>query len=219
MVLPILQGPLKGKKWIKGSGVNSYWLGTFELYNQQAFIDNIKKNDVVFDLGGQAGFYTLLASDLVGPSGKVVVFEPLPFNIYNINKHLKMNHCKNVEVVEAAVMDYEGEAGFYQKGANTSDGQICEDGEIKVKTMTIDGWIKAGKLPIPNFMKIDVEGTEAEVLEGAKETLTKYHPILVLSGTYDKIKWLSSLGYDLKPTYGTGMPAGDFLCVYKNNRT
>ena len=55
----ILQGRLKGKKWIKGSGVNGYWLGTYELEKQKMFEKNIKRGDVVFDIGANVGIYSL----------------------------------------------------------------------------------------------------------------------------------------------------------------
>jgi hypothetical protein len=82
MTLFVLQGKLKGKKWIRGAGVHGYWLGTYELKKQEAFEKAVKKGDVVFDIGAHAGFYALLASSLVGESGKVFAFEPLPRNVF-----------------------------------------------------------------------------------------------------------------------------------------
>jgi len=81
VVVRIMQGHLKGKKWIKGSGVNGYWLGTYELAQQKIFQKYMKEGNVVFDIGAHVGFYTLLATQLVGKKGKVFSFEPNPRNI------------------------------------------------------------------------------------------------------------------------------------------
>jgi len=103
-ILPILQGNLKGKKWIVGSSNHGCWLGTYEFAKQRLFSETIREGSVVYDIGAHVGFYTLLASVLVGPKGKVVAFEPLPRNIYYLKKHLRLNQCKNVILVEAAVL-------------------------------------------------------------------------------------------------------------------
>ena len=85
-VLPILQGRLRGKKWVIGSGVFGYWLGTYEFEKQKLFTKTVKKGDIVFDVGAQAGFYSLLAAELIGEKGKVFAFEPMPDNISYLKK-------------------------------------------------------------------------------------------------------------------------------------
>ncbi len=51
MVMPILQGSLRGKKWIVGSGEHGYWLGSYEYQKRLAFEKTIKRNTVVYDIG------------------------------------------------------------------------------------------------------------------------------------------------------------------------
>ena len=92
--MPIMQGRLKGKKWIVGSSVHGCWLGSYEFDKQLLFERTITQGSIVFDLGGNVGFYTLLASELVGPDGKVFVFEPVPRNLYYLKEHLRLNHVK-----------------------------------------------------------------------------------------------------------------------------
>lgn len=101
----ILQGPLKGKKWFKNSGVNGYWLGTYELEKQKFFEKTVKKGNVIYDIGANVGFYTLLAAELIGEEGKIFAFEPLPRNIFYLKKHIKINKFNNIVVIEAAVSD------------------------------------------------------------------------------------------------------------------
>src|ERR1035438_590714 len=63
--MPILQGPLYGKRWIVGSSNHGCWLGSYEYPKQKAISAAIKRGDVVYDLGANVGFYSLLASVLV----------------------------------------------------------------------------------------------------------------------------------------------------------
>jgi len=178
-VLPILQGKLKGKKWIIGSGVFGYWLGTYELEKQKLFGKIVKKGDVVYDVGAHVGFYTLLAAELVGPNGKVFAFEPLPRNIFYLKKHIKINKCNNVEIIEAAVSDKEGETNFLESESTTS--RLDQKGSLKVKTVSLDNLWREGKVLPPDLIKIDVEGAELEVLKGAKDLIETKKPTIFLS--------------------------------------
>ena len=66
MIVPILQGRSRGKKWIIGFGNMEYWLGSFEYEKRILFEKEVSKSSVVYDIGAHVGFYTLLASELVG---------------------------------------------------------------------------------------------------------------------------------------------------------
>lgn len=200
-VISILQGKLKGKKWIKGSGVNGYWLGIYEIEKQKLFEKIVKPGDVVFDIGAHVGFYTLLASELVGENGKVFAFEPLPRNINYLKKHIELNKRKNVFVVESAVSDIEGEAYFGESRDSFYGRIINEQSDMKVGSVILDNLIKNNELPAPNVLKIDVEGNELLVLKGAENMLKQYHPSIFLA-THNKktrnncLNFLKNLGYN-----------------------
>jgi FkbM family methyltransferase len=199
----IVQGKLKGKKWIKGSGVNGYWLGSYESEKVSLFEKTLKKGNTVFDIGAHVGFYTLLSAELAGKEGKVFSFEPLTANYEYLKKHIEINNYKNIIPFNVAVSDKDGFASFKQ-GENTSTGQLTSEGEIRVRTIAIDDWINNKKLPVPDILKIDVEGAEFAVLKGAVNLLNRYHPIIFLSthsgGIHKKCcDLLLSLGYKLKP--------------------
>ena len=68
--VPILQGKLKGQKWIVGSSNHGCWLGSYEYEKRLRFEGEVQKDSVVYDIGANVGFYTLLASKLVGGNGK-----------------------------------------------------------------------------------------------------------------------------------------------------
>ena len=100
MILPILQGRLRGKKWIVGAGEHGYWLGSYELNKRQAFEREVKPGAVVFDIGANVGFFSLLAAVLAGRKGKVYAFEPLPRNVSFLRKHAALNQLDTIEVFE-----------------------------------------------------------------------------------------------------------------------
>src|SRR5713101_1261535 len=76
-VVRILSGQLRGKRWIVGSGIYRCWLGWYESEKQLIISQDVRPNTVFYDVGANVGFYSLLASMLVG-AGKVFSFEPVP---------------------------------------------------------------------------------------------------------------------------------------------
>src|SRR5687767_8704385 len=97
-VLRVLSGPLRGRRWIAGAATHGCWLGTYERFVQRIFVEHVRPGGVVYDVGANAGFFTLLASKLAGSSGRVYAFEPMERNLHYIRKHLQMNRVENVEV-------------------------------------------------------------------------------------------------------------------------
>lgn len=180
--IPILQGPLRGKKWIAGSSNHGCWLGSYEYAKQRAFSAAIKRGHSVYDLGANVGFYSLLASVLVGPGGRVFSFEPVPRNIKFLRTHLEMNGVSNCSVWEVAVGRCEGTAGF-DAGTNPSTGHLTvkSSGTFTVRTVSLDSLVSSGELSPPNVIKCDIEGGEYDALTGAADILAKYAPTILLA--------------------------------------
>ena len=210
-VFPILQGCLKGRKWIVGSGEHGYWLGWYEIGKRQAFEAAIPEGAVVYDIGANVGYYSLMAAVLAGPKGHVYAFEPLPRNVNFMRRHVAINKMEDlITVLDVAVSDQSGEAAF-DLGASTSMGHLAESGEIKVKQVKLDELVAAGEVRPPDYMKIDVEGAEAEVLSGAMTLLEKYRPILFLDthqreAHHATVDILKGLGYTLHCLDGKPLP-------------
>lgn len=213
MVLPILQGELRGKKWISGSSDHGCWLGSYEYEKQRLFVQYILPGDLVLDVGAHVGFYTLLASTLVGKKGTVIAFEPLPDNLVYLRKHLRLNQNKNVRIVEAAVSDTDGKAWF-KKGASSSRGAVSLSGDVEVSTISLDGLVSRGMIRNPSLIKMDIEGGEYRALLGADALLRQYHPTIFLATHGQDVHrrccdYLRSLGYSLKPVDGTDVAKTD----------
>src|SRR5437016_2709331 len=103
MVVPVLQGRLRGARWIVGSSTHGCWLGTYESPKQDAFARAIRPGDLVVDAGANVGFYTLLAARIAGPTGRVVAFEPVARNLDYLRRHVELNHVHNVRIEACAL--------------------------------------------------------------------------------------------------------------------
>jgi len=179
IIITCKQGPLKGFRLL-GVVPIRFLKGTYEKELTNAFTNVAKDGYIIYDIGAHMGWYTLIASRLVGPSGKVFAFEPHPYNLRILNKHLEINNISNCIVIPAAVSDRSGKARF-KLGTGTGTGHLSDFGEIEVETVCIDDLVSQGVLLPPNIIKIDVEGSEIKVLNGALYTLQLYHPIIFLS--------------------------------------
>lgn len=180
LAIPVLQGPLRGTRWVVGASNHGCWLGSYEYSKQRAFQKVVRKGSVVYDIGANVGFYTLLASQFVGRSGRVFAFEPVPRNCRLLRAHLEINCVDNVSVLEMAVSSMNGKAVF-DLGANHSMGHLAACGTLNVPTITIDTFVFDQAMPGPEVIKIDVEGAELEVLKGASQTLCRHRPLILLA--------------------------------------
>lgn len=186
LVMPILQGPLRGKRWITGSSIHRVWLGSYEVSKMAIAWDSVKPGDTVFDVGANVGIYTLLFSERVGANGRVVAFEPSPRNVSYLRRHLALNGIANVQVIEAAVSAQNGSAQF-NAGSDAATGRLDSNGAIGVNTVAIDPFVECGGYA-PSLIKVDVEGGEADVLWGALTTLGRARPTVLLATHSDALK-------------------------------
>lgn len=146
---------------------------------QQFFHSHLQPGSIVFDVGANVVFYTLLSSVIVGETGHIFAFEPLPRNLDLLQKHLTLNKLENVTVLPLAIADRVGTAQFEQ-GPRHTWGRIGDHGDINVKISTLDFLLELQQVKIPDFIKIDVEGAEVDVLRGGENLLRSYSPVIIL---------------------------------------
>lgn len=187
-----------------------YALGTTEPELQQILPEILEPGYVVYDLGANVGFFTVLAARLVGDKGRVYAFEPLPANLEGLRHNLALNNLRHVEVIASAVSDVSGmtDLDVYDHGVMakiaTSDSVDFQGGRaiantIPVSVVTLDEQVRDGMRP-PDVIKIDIEGAEVAALRGARHTLAAHRPVLICSlhATNDAILALAEeLGYEL----------------------
>jgi FkbM family methyltransferase len=173
-------GPLKGSKWVVGSGPHSLWLGRYESHVVAQFDRITPSGSVVYDVGAAVGLYTILASRRIGPNGEVLAFEPSPRNLSYLHRHVRLNALKNVTIIEAAVADADGEGAFLRH-SRPFQGRMDAAGDLRVRVVSLDGVVRQDQRRAPDILKIDVEGAELRVLHGATEILAKHQPIIFLA--------------------------------------
>jgi FkbM family methyltransferase len=159
-------------------------------------------------VGANVGIYTLLACIKAGPTGKVYAFEPMERNLRYLRRHITLNHLLNCHIVEAAVSDTDGTQRFSSASWHDSMGRISSDGELEVRSVTLDSYFYGEPgLPPPTVIKIDVEGAEMLVLKGANRIFSEFHPQLFIEihGNQqhaDCRAYLIAKGYRLEEAYG-----------------
>ncbi len=151
----------------------------------------VKEGDMVVDLGANIGYFTLLASFLVGSKGKVFAFEPEPKNYSYLIKNIKLNNYKQTTAFQKAVSDKNGITKLficsYDTGHHTINqsngieaykhGRILEREEfIDIETITLDEFFKNNEKSI-DVIKMDVEGAEFLALKGMDRILRTNYKI------------------------------------------
>lgn len=130
----------------------------------------IRPGDVVLDIGANIGYYTIQFADLVGPTGKVIAFEPDPINFGLLKRSVEANGFTNVELVNAAVSDRSGSCSLHLSPRNPGDHRIGFTGarkSVEVTVTSLDEFFK-GRNPRVDLIKMDIQGSELHAVRGAR---------------------------------------------------
>jgi FkbM family methyltransferase len=145
----------------------------------------VRLGDTVFDIGAHLGFYTLLLSRLVGDSGRVFAFEPNRELLPSLGR--TVGPLPNVEILNVALSDRKGEIDLYvpQDASmaslnNWTHGEVGEVHQVKCEMQILDDLVAERKLPLPDFIKCDVEGAEYLIFKGATSVLDREDAPVVL---------------------------------------
>jgi FkbM family methyltransferase len=147
-------------------------------------INVLRLGDIVVDVGANCGFFTILAARLVGSSGHVVAVEPSPASLARLRTNLALNGLTNVAVVDGVATEHSGEAQFYLCSDNSGGSALWNVGDypgnpksrenpiaISVPATTVDDELRQRGVAAPKLIKIDAEGAEQRVLQGATSHL------------------------------------------------
>lgn len=161
-----------------------------ELGLEAYVVKNISSKDIFFDVGANAGFYTMLAHVL---GARVVAFEPMPQTFEILKKN-----APNATLVNKALMDKSGSLLFADLGVGIGLNRAIIKGErlpsVEVLAITLDQYCSEQNV-LPTFIKIDAEGAESYVVEGGRHIFQTYHPTVVIEGDEVIIEKMKALGY------------------------
>ncbi|HEY9622712.1 MAG TPA: FkbM family methyltransferase [Crinalium sp.] len=182
--LVIQRGLGEGLRFNAGNANAGYILGTSEPGMQVAMQELLWPQMTFYDIGAGVGFFSIIAAALA--EGTVVCFEPLAMNVKRIQHNARLNRLKNLIIKAEAIGKEDGETEFNVAGQLSlsklaklgSPAQLRET--ISVPIRRLDTAIASDQLPPPGLIKIDVEGAELDVLQGAIETLKTHRPMLLI---------------------------------------
>ena len=158
--------------WI---GKEIFYFGKFELFTYRFFLANIKPGCVFIDAGANIGFYSLMSSVMSGENGRTHCFEPTNKFFSKLEKNIKLNKLSNLTLNKMALGECRCQVSIkvgVQTASISSDGQ----GEI-VEQVTLDDYFDATNNKL-DFIKIDVDGHELQILSGARKTITAFRPLI-----------------------------------------
>lgn len=140
----------------------------------------IKNGETVIDIGANIGYFTLLFARLVGKEGKVFAFEPDPTNFRLLEKNVKANGYTNVVCFPTALTDYNGQHELFLHDYNMGDHRLYDSGTAREKVAVTVARLD-DVLPdvSPSFVKIDIQGSEYLMVQGAKNTLAHAKELLI----------------------------------------
>jgi len=182
-VFPEMPIPLRlgfGAWWMAEKGALDHELmyNGFEETEIRFVLRLLRPGMTVLDIGAHHGLYTLLSAKRVGRRGKVIAFEPSPRECRRLAKHVRVNRCRNVEVEACAVGDTSGEAelfmvdGYRDWGNSLRPPAVPEPTRrVRVPVRKLDDVLAARGIEKVDFIKLDAEGGELGVLEGARRLL------------------------------------------------
>jgi len=173
----IENGPMRGLKLVCGPHVSHAHLrGVYESDTLIAVDRYVQPGFICYDLGASIGYISVL---MARKASHVYAFEPAPHASAEVRRNAEANQLTNITIVPVPVSDSEREVSFCLTDA--AFGSAINETEtrwpiLKLKTITLDHF--AAENPQPDFIKIDVEGEEGAVLEGAREILRTKRPII-----------------------------------------
>jgi FkbM family methyltransferase len=161
--------------WPVGAHITQH--RTYEPHVTRELLPLLKPGVIMLDIGANLGYFTLLAASRIGPTGKVIAFEPNPDNCNSIHLSLYANHLKNVVVYPFAVSDKEAllaiethnsNSGVFETNANAS--------EVLVQAVSLDHFLPPEERI--DIIKIDIEGSEGRAWRGMEALIRRCRPVV-----------------------------------------
>jgi FkbM family methyltransferase len=207
IVIADLAAPLERHRMKLDWQVNkAYVFGTYEPDVAAAIQRHLRPGMIAVDCGAHIGYHTLLMAKCVGKMGRVYAFEPLSENFSVLCENIALNGYEGIVTAENKAVGAQTGRQRFRRGQWRSDdpdpltsvSRLDPQGELEVEVVALDDYFADKRA---DFIKVDVEGAEGMVLEGAQRLLQRWSPILVVSvhgfaPTHPVLALLEGLGYE-----------------------
>jgi FkbM family methyltransferase len=164
----------------------------------QLMLRVLRDGDTVIDVGANVGFFTILSAALVGPTGRVVSFEPDPANRARLNNNYAINGYQHCTLIESPVTNKSGPVEFFINSDDSGGNALWDPAQfpgnvrsqaqkkvMQVQATTLDDEVERLKLATPKLIKVDTEGADQRVLEGARKLLSNAAVPFVVSELHE----------------------------------
>jgi len=188
-----------------------YWLGTYEPELQAALRELIQPGAVIYDVGANIGYVSLLLAKAAGETGHVYAFEALPENAERWRKNVELNGMNpRLSLFAGAVTQAAGPVRFLvhaSAGMGKAAGSAGRDdkyqSEVTVDGISLDEFIYGQGNPPPQAVKMDIEGGEVLALPGMRRVLAEARPLMLLElhgSESSRVAWetLTAAGYKIR---------------------
>lgn len=170
------------------------------------FIQNtLRQGDTFIDIGANIGLFSILASQKVSTTGKIIAFEPTPKTFKRLQENIKLNKCKNIEAREIGLSDSNGELEFFVSTTGHDAWNSLVENEdygvsekIKISVDTLDSQLSSIDKSLIKLVKIDVEGWEKFAIQGGEDFFRNYSPLVLVEFT-ESNTW--NAGYMVQDIY------------------
>ena len=164
-----------------------YFYGHYhERYEADLVQRLLGEDDVFWDVGANVGYFTLVAATALKNRGRIVAFEPGKNAYARLTENLALNPWRNIQTYPVAVTDREGEAVLHLLGdiadssASLYPAAQAQAGQEVCRTVALDHFLDSEGLRPPNLVKLDAEGAELAVLQGAQKLIADSPPLWLM---------------------------------------
>ncbi|RJP62061.1 MAG: FkbM family methyltransferase [Candidatus Auribacter fodinae] len=181
--------------------------GIYDLSGTRVIASLVKQGDIVIDIGANIGYYTVLMQSLAGETGRVLAFEPAACISDVLRRNVSTNKMGNCDVFQVGLSDHSGSGTLYISAECVSLHRVMDTVPASSETVSLislDEFVHTFGAPEKiDFIKMDVDGHEPYVLNGAWQTLERFDPVLMINISHE---------YYL----AAGMTAWDFYYLLKD---
>jgi FkbM family methyltransferase len=167
-------------------GRDIYYYGSHESELAQFLTRVLKPGMTIVDGGANIGEITVLAAQLVGPTGRVLSVEASPLTLPRLRRNITLNNLINVDVIEAAICDSNKSVDFYLgHGRDSGSSSLNQPHDYQGKRlvvpgMRLDSYLESHGIPVIDCIKLDIEGCELAAVRGCERILASANPPIIV---------------------------------------